>query len=119
MAKVIINGDSFEVPEGKRLVLAIEEQGIDILHRCGGMASCTTCRVHFKEGEPSQMSQAERNRLRQSGLLGIARLSCQILCQQDMDVEVLMRVSTTEYQDAGTPPSPEITPEPKWINRPY
>ncbi|PJF43955.1 MAG: (2Fe-2S)-binding protein [Phototrophicales bacterium] len=119
MAKVTVDGTTFEVEDNKRLVLALEEHGIDILHRCGGIASCTTCRVKFRSGEPTQMTQAERNRLRISGLLGIARLSCQILCQQDMEVEVLMRVSNTEYESAGQRPQPEITPEPKWINRPY
>ena len=32
--------ESFEAPEGKRLVLCIEDAGIDILHRCGGNAIC-------------------------------------------------------------------------------
>ena len=29
---------AFEAPAGKKLVLAIEDSGIDILHRCGGNA---------------------------------------------------------------------------------
>ena len=29
--------------EGRRLVLCIEDAGVDILHRCGGNARCTTC----------------------------------------------------------------------------
>ena len=33
---------AFEADEGKKLVLAIEDNGIDILHRCGGNARCTT-----------------------------------------------------------------------------
>lgn len=119
MVKLIVNGQPFEADDNKRLVLAIEDSGIDILHRCGGIASCTTCRVHFRDGEPTEMTQAERNRLRQSGLLGIARLSCQIRCQHDMNIDVLMRVSTTDYDNAGTRPAPEIAPDPKWINRPY
>jgi ferredoxin len=43
---------TFEAKEGERLVLAIEDAGIDILHRCGGNARCTTCRVEFVSGEP-------------------------------------------------------------------
>ncbi len=35
----------FEVESGTRLVLALERNGVDILHRCGGNAKCTTCRV--------------------------------------------------------------------------
>ncbi len=119
MAKITVKGETLEAAEDTRLVLALKDHGIDILHRCGGVASCTTCQVQFKVGEPTQMTQAERNRLRQSGLLGIARLSCQVLCQQDMEVEVLMQVSNTEYTSAGPRPHPEVTPDPTWIARPY
>ena len=36
---------TFEAEEGRRLVLTIEDAGIDILHRCGGNRSfaTTTC----------------------------------------------------------------------------
>jgi ferredoxin len=51
---------SVSVPEGKRLVLAIEQDaGVDILHACGGNARCTTCRVEFVDGEPAQHTVAE------------------------------------------------------------
>ena len=30
-----------EAPAGKKLVLTLEDAGIDILHRCGGNARCT------------------------------------------------------------------------------
>lgn len=119
MPTITISGESFDVTEDKRLVLAMEEHGIDVLHRCGGHARCTTCRVKITDGEPQRMTKAERNRLQQSGLIGIARLSCQILCEQDMTVEVLMRISTTQYDEPGVKPEPEITPEPQWTNRPY
>ena len=52
-----------EPPAGKKLVLALEDAGIDILHRCGGNARCTTCRVEILEGTPSEMGELERNRL--------------------------------------------------------
>jgi len=54
MATIEVDGRRVEVEDGKRLVLAIEEDlGIDILHKCGGNAMCTTCRVEFAAGEPS------------------------------------------------------------------
>ena len=78
------NVGQFEVPEDKRLVLALEQDvKIDQLHACGGQARCTTCRVEFLEGEPDRMTVAERDVLAARGLSGI-RLSCQILCTQDM-----------------------------------
>ena len=64
MQKLTIDGQTFEVPNEKRLVLAIEESGINIGHRCGGNARCTTCRVRFINGEPEEMTRAEFDKLR-------------------------------------------------------
>jgi ferredoxin len=77
---------AFEVPHGKRLVLALaDEAGLDQLHACGGNACCTTCRVEFMSGELELMAVAEQSVLAARGLSGI-RLSCQILCDHDMSV---------------------------------
>ena len=40
----------FDADADKKLVLAIEDNNIDIMHRCGGNARCTTCRVEILEG---------------------------------------------------------------------
>ena len=61
MPTLTIDGTgAFDVPSGKRLVLAIEDAGVDILHACGGNARCTTCRIEFVSGEPTAMTQAEK-----------------------------------------------------------
>src|SRR4051794_9047597 len=61
MPTVTVEGEkSFEVEPGKKLVLAVEDAGIDILHRCGGNARCTTCRVQVVSGEPGPMEELER-----------------------------------------------------------
>lgn len=110
----------FEVDDDERMVLAIEEvAGVDIMHACGSYAKCTTCRVEFLEGEPEEMTDAERVILEMRDLLGEVRLSCQILCEHDMKVRPLMTVSSTGARDAGAKPQEEITPEPVWIERPY
>ena len=49
-----------EVNAGTRLVNALEENGIDVLHRCGGHAKCTTCRVQFVEGAPHEVTLAQQ-----------------------------------------------------------
>ena len=82
----IEGGETFEVASGKKLVLGIEDAGIDILHRCGGNARCTTCKVHFLSGEPSEMNEAERSVLEEDGLLGQYRLSCQIRVTQNFEI---------------------------------
>src|ERR1700683_15149 len=62
MPKLTVEGvGTFDVPAGKRLVLAlIDEAGIDQMHACGGNAKCTTCRVKFISGEPERVTSAER-----------------------------------------------------------
>ena len=104
----------FDVPEGKRLVLAIEEDaGVDILHRCGSYARCTKCRIEYLEGEPEKITRAELDVLKKRDLLGQVRLSCQALCDHDMKARVLMTVSSSELDGPGGKPEPEITPPPE------
>src|ERR1700752_3336730 len=93
-----------EVPEGKKLVLVIEDAGVDILHRCGGNARCTTCRVEILEGDPGEMQELERNRLAVESELGPnVRLSCQIHVNQDLKVRVINQASV-RGMDAGPRP---------------
>src|SRR4026207_2012423 len=93
-----------EAPEGKKLVLVIEDAGVDILHRCGGNARCTTCRVEVLEGEPGEMQELEKNRLAmESELAPNVRLSCQIHVNSDLKVRVINQVST-RGMDAGPRP---------------
>jgi ferredoxin len=92
--------------EGRRLVLCIEEAGVDILHRCGGNARCTTCRVEVLDGEPSSKTEAEIARLAKiSSLPSNVRLSCQIQVRSDLTVRVLRRLhENPDMTDPGPTP---------------
>src|SRR6516162_5326478 len=116
MAKLTVDGvGEFEVQQGKRLVLALEDEArIDQLHACGGNARCTTCRVEFLAGEPEKMTLAEKQVLAARGLSGV-RLSCQILCDHDMSVRAISRLAGSGRPDAGSRPADEITPPPQWV----
>jgi ferredoxin len=95
----------FEAESGRKLVLAIEDNGVDILHRCGGKAKCTTCRVEVLEGDAGEMQEAERNRLSaETGLAENVRLSCQVHVRGDMHVRVLNQ-SSVRGLDAGPRPA--------------
>ncbi len=92
--------------EGRRLVLCIEDAGVDILHRCGGNARCTTCRVEILEGDAGSMTEPEVERL---GTLADRshnlRLSCQIQVRHDLKARVLRRLSDNpDMGDAGPRP---------------
>lgn len=119
MPTVIIEYDGekrIEVDAGTRLVHAIEDAGVDIGHRCGGYAKCTTCRVEFLEGEPEKMTHAEAAKLEEKELTDV-RLSCQIEVDQDMRVRPVMTVSNQTWDDPGPEPEERITPEPVWTNK--
>ena len=111
---------TFEVPENKRLVNAlIDEAGIDQLHACGGNARCTTCRVEFIDGNPSEMTEAEKAVLTAKGLITHPnlRLSCQLTCKTDMTVKAISRFAGSGRVDSGKRPADEITPPPVWTTR--
>jgi ferredoxin len=106
---------TFDVPEGKRLVLALtDEAGVDQLHACGGFARCTTCKVEFAAGEPAKMTEAEKAVLAAKGLSGV-RLSCQMTCESDMIVKVISRLEGSGRASPGNRPADAITPDPVWV----
>ena len=98
---------AFDAEQGRKLVLAIEDAGIDILHRCGGNAKCTTCRVEVLAGDPGEIKDAERNRLAmEAGLAENVRLSCQVRVIDDLKVRVINQ-SSVRGIPAGPRPSDE------------
>jgi ferredoxin len=117
MPRIEVEGyGAFEIPEGTRLVRALEDNGVDILHRCGGYARCTTCRVEFIAGEPERMTVAEYNKLELNDLLGQVRLACQILTDHDMVLRPLKTLRSTGSTDPGPTPKDEMTPPPQWTS---
>jgi ferredoxin len=119
MPKLTVEGvGTFEVPQGKRLVLTLEDEAkIDQLHACGGNARCTTCRVEFVAGEPDTMTVAEKTVLAARGLTGV-RLSCQILCDHDMTVRAISRLAGSGRPGPGNRPADDIQPQPvQWTTK--
>ena len=103
---------AFEVPAGKRLVLALtDEAGVDQLHACGGNARCTTCRVEVLAGEPSKTTDAEKAVLAAKGVTGV-RLSCQMTCDADLTVRAVSRFAGSGRADAGKRPTDALAPTP-------
>ena len=108
---------SYEVAAGKRLVNALTDDAkVDQLHACGGNAKCTTCRVEFVAGEPTQMTEAEKSVLAAKGVTGV-RLSCQLTCDNDMTVKVISRLEGSGRADAGKRPTDAIAPPPVWTTK--
>ena len=117
MPKLTVDGHGeFDVEQGRRLVLAlVDDAGVDQLHACGGNARCTTCRVEFVAGEPTQRTAAEKQVCDERGLSGV-RLSCQIACENDMTVRIVSRLEGSGREDCGHRPADSIEPPPEWVD---
>ncbi len=95
---------AFEVEEGKKLVLAIEDNGIDIMHRCGGTARCTTCRVEILHGDPGPILDPEVAILAtKTDLNERTRLSCQIRVIDDLQIKVINQASVMGIEPGNRP----------------
>ena len=108
MPIVTVEGEgSFEVVPGTKLVLCLEDNGVDVLHRCGGNAKCTTCRVEVLEEATPEQTDAEKTALARGepGLIDRFRLSCQIRVVSDLKVRVANR-----SRQAGISPGPRPAP---------
>lgn len=116
MPKLTVAGQTAEWPADKRLVNAIEDMGVNIGHRCGGNARCTTCRVTFVAGEPDTMTAAEHAKLAERGLLGQYRLACQLTCSNDMEVVPEMTLENQEgWTDTGPRTDDAVQPAAEWL----
>jgi ferredoxin len=95
---------SIEAEDGQKLVLAIEDAGVDILHRCGGNARCTTCRVEILAGDPGPIGDPEKAILATKSDLGDhTRLSCQVRVMDNLHVRVINQSSVTGLDPGPRP----------------
>ena len=58
------------------------------------------------------MTVEEKNILEARNLLGMVRLSCQIVCDQDMTVRANSRLAGSGRADAGKRPADAVEPQP-------
>jgi ferredoxin len=105
----VLGKGTFEVEMGKKLVLALEDNGIHILHHCGGEAKCTTCRVEISSGEYLEVTDTEKEafankEIDYQTMDDCLRLSCQIRVISDITVLPIMTVEDSGL-DAGPRPT--------------
>ncbi|WP_107924889.1 2Fe-2S iron-sulfur cluster-binding protein [Lysinibacillus parviboronicapiens] len=104
----VFGGKTFEVEAGKKLVLALEDNDVNILHQCGGKAKCTTCRVEVLAGDYMDVSKIEKNafaikNIDENLYEDCLRLSCQIRVIEDITVRPIMTVENTGGQRGPRP----------------
>ena len=67
--------------------------------------------------EKKRAAKAEQTVLTQRGLINTPglRLSCQILCEKDMEIRAISRLTGSGRADTGPIPSDAIAPPAVWI----
>jgi len=99
---------SGEVSEGETVLEAAERLGVALNHECGGVASCSTCRVRISAGSGgapvlSEMDVDEKEVLDREQLDGDYRLACQAKVRGDVTVTIPPPVKP--LADQAIPPS--------------
>lgn len=65
---------------------------------CRGDGSCGLCLVRIIEGEPSPPNESERLQLSTHQLASGIRLACQVICENDLKVEIINRIPVSEWR---------------------
>jgi ferredoxin, 2Fe-2S len=78
-----------QVRAGTSLLAAAAAGGVELMHSCGGIGACTSCRVQILSGtdQLSPVGRAEREQLKESGILETHRLACQTMVYGDVVLE--------------------------------
>lgn len=113
----------FTVEKGTKLLKALIDHGVDIVHTCGGKAKCTTCRVNIDEGTPKKQTQAQKERFQKKVDIGLPQfsaprifMSCQLLVEEDMKVSPSERFNSIIHDSLGKDTGDDITPDPVWVD---
>ena len=78
-----------QVRAGTSLLAAAAAGGVELMHSCGGIGACTSCRVQILSGweQLSPIGRAEREQLKESGILETHRLACQTMVYGNVVME--------------------------------
>lgn len=86
--EILINHEKkIHVPVGSKLLTALADNGLFVSSACGGGGTCGQCKVKVNSGGgeilPTELSHITKREAAHG-----ERLSCQVSCKYDMDIEV-------------------------------
>jgi 2Fe-2S ferredoxin len=98
--KFVPTNVEIDVDPTKSLLQLASENGIKIKSICGGIASCSECRIRIIEGENSvpEPSKAELNLIGSSYYIDGRRLACQVRCFGSVTVDLTEQLSKVDTQ---------------------
>ncbi|MHA1961350.1 MAG: 2Fe-2S iron-sulfur cluster binding domain-containing protein [Candidatus Thorarchaeota archaeon] len=113
----------FDVESGTKLLKALIEHDVDLVHTCGGKAKCTTCSVTIDRGTPTKVTQAQKDRFERMVKSSQPQfdapqvfLSCQVIVENDMMVCPSEEFNEIIHDDRGKDTEDKVTPDPVWLD---
>jgi 2Fe-2S ferredoxin len=96
----------FEIAPNESVLVLAKKNGIFIKSVCGGLPSCSECRVKVVAGEHNIMppSFKEKSLIGSAYFVDHSRLSCQIRCLGDITVDLTEQVAKEGAQPASKKP---------------
>jgi Na+-transporting NADH:ubiquinone oxidoreductase subunit F len=86
--EILINHEKkIHVPVGSKLLAALANNGLFVSSACGGGGTCGQCKVKIRSGGGEILPTELGHITKREAALG-ERLSCQVACKYNMDIEV-------------------------------
>ncbi|WIV12944.1 ASKHA domain-containing protein [Proteiniborus sp. MB09-C3] len=106
---------NIEYIPNENLMQILIENDVFVDNPCNGNGFCGKCKIKLLEGELPQMSETEGRFLRQEEIADGIRLSCLVIPNKDITIEVLQREGKHEILEKGYMPHFNFKPTIKKI----
>lgn len=112
MPKIFIKqlGKHFEYVPKKNLLQLLLENDIFVDNPCNGNGSCGKCKVRVLEGNLPPLSKGERKLLKEDEINAGIRLSCLVVPEEDITIEILQKERKHKILTTGYVPEFEFNP---------
>ncbi len=112
MPKIFIKqlGKDFEYVPKKNLLQLLLENDIFVDNPCNGNGTCGKCKVRVLEGNLPPLSKGERKLLKEDEINSGIRLSCLVVPEEDIKVEILQKERKHKILTTGYVPEFEFNP---------
>ena len=104
--KFLPSNKEFEIEPKESVLELAKRNGVFIKSICGGVPSCSECRVKVVEGEHNIFPPnfKEKSLIGSAYFIDHSRLSCQIKCMGDITVDLTEQVEKENAQPASKKP---------------
>ena len=112
MPKIFIKqlGKDFEYVPKKNLLKLLLENDIFVDNPCNGNGTCGKCKVRMLEGNLPPLSKGERKLLKEDEINAGIRLSCLVVPEEDITIEILQKERKHKILTTGYVPEFEFNP---------